>query len=116
MKARLAPLAPRRPGIYIVYPKERAMKVKVAKWGNGLGLRLPEDAVQAAGLEVGSEVDLTVEGKELRLRRAFEAFSSRELLDEMIAEARRLGPEKEPPTVDWGPDRGSEILNDDDPR
>ncbi|MGT2480996.1 hypothetical protein ACU4GR_24280 [Methylobacterium oryzae CBMB20] len=34
-------------------------------------------------------------------------------MEEMIAEARRLGPEAEPPTVDWGPDRGSEIVDDD---
>ncbi|MFD1301086.1 MazF family transcriptional regulator [Methylobacterium marchantiae] len=34
---------------------------------------------------------------------------------EMIAEAQRLGPDFEPATVDWGPDVGSEIINDDDP-
>jgi len=30
----------------------------------------------------------------------------------MVAEAKRLGPENEPPTLDWGPDRGSEIIDD----
>jgi antitoxin MazE len=92
------------------------MKVKVAKWGDGLGLKLPKDAAEAAGLKVGSDVDLTVEGYEVRVRPNSKPLSSRALLEEMIAEARRLGPDKEPPTVDWGPDRGSEILNDDDPR
>lgn len=92
------------------------MKVKVAKWGNSLGLRLPKGAVEAAGLEAGLEVDVTVEGRDLRVRRPSPVKTSRELLEEMIAEARRLGPENEPETLEWGPDRGSEILSDDDPR
>jgi antitoxin MazE len=33
----------------------------------------------------------------------------------MVAEAKRLGREMEPETVDWGPDRGSEIIVDDEP-
>ena len=43
-------------GIYIVYPEIGAglMKVKVAKWGNSLGLRLPKAAVEATGLKPGS--------------------------------------------------------------
>jgi antitoxin MazE len=92
------------------------MRVKIAKWGNSLGLRLPKSAVEAAGLEAGSEVDVTVEGQDLRVRRPVSVKTSRTLLEEMIAEARRLGPESEPATVEWGPDRGSEILSDDDPR
>jgi antitoxin MazE len=31
-----------------------------------------------------------------------------------VAEARRLGPENEPEMVDWGPDRGSEIIEEDE--
>jgi antitoxin MazE len=30
----------------------------------------------------------------------------------MLAEMDRLGPENEPETIDWGPDRGSEIIDD----
>jgi len=33
-------------------------------------------------------------------------------LEDLVAEAKRLGPENEPETVDWGPDRGSEIIDD----
>ena len=39
-------------------------------------------------------------------------ISTRQLLEQMIAEARRLGPENEPETIEWGPDRGSEIIDD----
>jgi len=87
------------------------MKVRIAKWGNSLGLRLPKAAVEAAGLIEGSEVDVIVEGRELRLR-APVPFR-RHLLADLVAEMKRLGPDNEPPTVEWGPDRGAEILEGD---
>jgi antitoxin MazE len=33
-------------------------------------------------------------------------------LEEMLAEIDRLGPACVPETVDWGPDRGAEIIDD----
>jgi antitoxin MazE len=38
--------------------------------------------------------------------------TSAQLLEEMVAEMKRLAPDHEPETVDWGPDRGSEIIDD----
>jgi antitoxin MazE len=90
------------------------MKVKVAKWGNSWGVRLPRAAFEAAGVTLGTELNVQVKDGGFQLSRP--GKSSRELLAEMVAEAKRLGPEFEPETVDWGPDRGSEIINDDDPR
>ena len=90
------------------------MKVQLAKWGNSTAVRLPKAVVQELGLKPGVQVDVVVEGREVRLRPLQK--SPRELLEEMIAEAKRLGPEYEPESVDWGPDRGSEIIDDDDPR
>jgi antitoxin MazE len=86
------------------------MKVKVAKWGNSLGVRLPKAAAAEAGVVPGMELDLVVGSGGFHLRTP--AKSSRELLEEMIAEMKRLGPENEPETVDWGPDRGAEIIDD----
>jgi antitoxin MazE len=86
------------------------MKVKVAQWGNSLGLRLPKAAVEAAGLKPGSEVDITVEGRELRVRQPLPYKHYR--LEDLLAEMDRLGPENEPETVDWGYARGSEIIDD----
>ena len=86
------------------------MKVKISKWGNSLGLRLPKAAVEAAGLTKGSEVDVTVEGRDLRVRQPVRRMRYR--LSDLVAEMDRLGPENEPETVNWGPDRGSEIIND----
>ena len=87
------------------------MRVKVAKWGNSLGVRLPKAAADAVGLAAGSDVDVVVKDGELRLVRR--ARTSAQLLDEMVAEMKRLGPEAAPEAVEWGPDVGSEILPDD---
>jgi antitoxin MazE len=86
------------------------MKVKVAKWGNSFGVRLPKAAVEAVGATLGSDLDLTFDNGELRLKRTRK--TSRQLLDEMVAEMKRLGPDHEPETVEWGPDRGVEIIDD----
>jgi len=86
------------------------MKVQLAKWGNSTAVRLPKAVAQELGLRPGTQLDLVVEGREVRLRPVEK--SPRELLDEIVAEMRRLGPEHEPEEVDWGPDRGSEVIDD----
>lgn len=86
------------------------MKVKISKWGNSLGLRLPRAAVEAIGLKPGAEVDVTIEGRDLRVRSLPPITHYR--LEDIIAEMDRLGPQNEPELVDWGPDRGAEIIDD----
>src|SRR3954447_14896010 len=86
------------------------MKVKIATRGNSLGARLPRAAVEATGLKPGAEVNLTVEGRNLRVSQPLRVARYR--LEDLLAEMDRLGPQNEPPTVDWGPDRGSEIIDD----
>lgn len=86
------------------------MKVTIAKWGNSKAVRLPKALTEAQGFEEGTQLELTVEKDGFRLRRP--AKTSKELLAEMLAEMDRLGSKNEPPTVDWGPDRGSEIIGD----
>ena len=87
------------------------MKVKVAKWGNSLGVRLPKAAAEAAGLKAGSELDVTVEGSDLRLKKPLQIPHYR--LEDLVAEMKRLGGrDAEPETVEWGPDRGEEIIDD----
>ena len=44
------------------------MQTKVQKWGNSLGLRIPKSFAEQAGVEAGSEVDLSVEDGELIIR------------------------------------------------
>ena len=86
------------------------MKVKLAKWGNSLGVRVPKAAAEAAGLKAGTEVDVMVEGRDLRIRPSIPFKYYR--LEDLIAEMDRLGPENRPEVVDWGPDVGAEIIDD----
>ncbi len=44
------------------------MQTKIQKWGNSLGLRIPKSFAEEAGVEAGSEVDLSVEDGELIVR------------------------------------------------
>ncbi len=44
------------------------MQTKIQKWGNSLGLRIPKLFAQQAGVEAGSDVDLSVEDGELIVR------------------------------------------------
>lgn len=86
------------------------MKVTIAKWGNSTAVRLPKSVSQDLGLVPGVQLDLVVQKDGILLRTP--AKSSKDLLAEMVAEMKRLGPENEPESVDWGPDRGSEIIDD----
>lgn len=79
------------------------MEAKVVRWGDDLAVKLSAEDVRALDLREGQIVEVT------RKRRRITA-------EEMFAKMRRLGPSYEPETIDWGPDRGSEIIDDDDPR
>ena len=83
------------------------MKVKVAAWGNCLGIRLPKHVSEELGLRAGAQLDLILADGGINLR-APKLPSSRSLLAEMVAEAKRLGPDLEPKTIEWRPDRGLE--------
>jgi hypothetical protein len=64
---------------------------------------------EAVGLRAGADVDILVENGDLLLRKP--ARTWRQLLEVMVAEMKRLGGrDAEPELVDWGPDRGEEIL------
>jgi antitoxin MazE len=86
------------------------MKTKIAKWGNSLGLRLPKVVAEAAGFSAGAEVDIQVEGKGLRLTRPVSSKHYR--LEDLIREMDRLGPANRPELIDWGPDVGAEVIDD----
>ena len=44
------------------------MRIRIRKWGDGLGLRIPDSLAKEIGVEVVSEVDLKVEGGDLIVR------------------------------------------------
>jgi antitoxin MazE len=88
------------------------MKIKLAKWGNSIGLRLPKAVADEVQLKEGDELDVRVEEGDLRLRRQVPArlYS----LEEMLAEMDRLGSGNRPGFIDFGPDVGAEIIDDDE--
>jgi antitoxin MazE len=44
------------------------MQTRIQKWGNSLGLRIPKSFAKQAGVEAGSDVDLSIEGSDLVVR------------------------------------------------
>ncbi|TDR89061.1 AbrB/MazE/SpoVT family DNA-binding domain-containing protein [Enterovirga rhinocerotis] len=93
------------------------MKAKVSRWGNSLAVRLPAEVVRDLGLREGQVLELSA--KDATIQMTSPSVRRRRVngipvysLDELVAEARRLGPGHEPEMVNWGPDRGSEIIDD----
>jgi antitoxin MazE len=91
------------------------MKAKISRWGNSLALRLPAEVVRDFGLKEGQVVELNpakpnIEIKTERPRTAqgIPIYT----LEELVAEMKRVGPENQSETIDWGPDVGSEIIDD----
>ncbi|RJF70270.1 AbrB/MazE/SpoVT family DNA-binding domain-containing protein [Rhodopseudomonas palustris] len=84
------------------------MKGLVSQWGNSAALRLPKPILEDLKIAPGSEVEMWVEAGELRVCAA--PRRARYRLEDLIAQ---MDPANEPPTVDWGPDRGAEIIDDD---
>lgn len=86
-------------------------EIPIAKWGNSSAIRLPKAVMDELGLKQGQKLQLTVkDGKGI-----IEPVPERPekiTLEWIISEMKRLGPENEPETVDWGPDRGEEIIDD----
>lgn len=63
------------------------MQTRIQKWGNCLGLRIPNSFAEQAGVRVGSEVDLSVEDGGLIIRpKPLPKYSLRELLQRITAE------------------------------
>jgi antitoxin MazE len=76
------------------------MRAKISKWGNSLAVRLPSAVVENAGLKEGQLVDLSAVPGAIRLRQI--ESTPHYSLDELLAEAAKLGPENRPPFVDLG--------------
>jgi antitoxin MazE len=95
------------------------MEAKVVRWGDDLVVRLDPVEAEELGIREGETVEIVskppAEPQQWAGRRYVDGLPVY-TLEEMVAEMRRLGPDFAPPTVDWGPDVGSEIINDDDPR
>jgi antitoxin MazE len=75
------------------------MKVKVAKWGNSVGVRIPKRLADELGLLPGTTVELDKRGKRLTVE-AVPAKIPAYRLEDLLAQIK---PGQEPPPFeDWG--------------
>ena len=77
------------------------MQVRVARWGNSLGVRLPKEVAARTGLHEGSRVEMTALGDRIVIGLCRPVFTLDELLVGMTPEALHEA-------FDWGPDLGRE--------
>ena len=62
------------------------MLTKIQRWGNSLGLRIPRSFAEEAGVEAGSQVDISVRDGDLVVRAARRrTYRLSELLDKVTA-------------------------------
>lgn len=77
------------------------MTIKIARWGNSLGIRIPKQIVDQAQLNEGDEIEISSEENKLILTPQKKKYTLEELLDGMSE--RHLHSE-----VDWGEPVGQE--------
>jgi antitoxin MazE len=78
-----------------------ATTTQVSRWGNSLGLRLPQSVAREARLGEGDTVDVSVENGTIVIRPSRPRYS----LDELV---RRITPKNRHQESDWGGPFGGE--------
>jgi antitoxin MazE len=71
------------------------MVTKIQRWGNSLGLRIPKSFAVDAGVEAGSEVDISIEGDRLVIQ---PVRAARYKLKELVSLIREDNIHEEIPT------------------
>jgi antitoxin MazE len=77
------------------------MRTSIAKWGNSLAVRLPRQVADAANLQEGSEVEISVDNGKLTIA----AKRPKYQLSELLAEYK---PKHRHSEQDWGKRKGKE--------
>jgi antitoxin MazE len=87
------------------------MKVtqQTQEWGNSTGIRIPKKVLQAAKWKPDQEVTIDVRGSSVILSPVKTPKEKLPTLEELL---EGVTPENVHGLVDWGPDRGKEIIND----
>jgi len=83
------------------------MKTQIAQWGNSAAIRLPKTVLEDLSLSPGSEVEMWIEGRELRMRPIPPVTSHR--LEDLLAQ---ITPHNVPEMEEWPP-VGAEVIKDD---
>ncbi|ASK62254.1 AbrB/MazE/SpoVT family DNA-binding domain-containing protein [Virgibacillus phasianinus] len=80
-----------------------SMTTKVQKWGNSLGVRIPQRVAERFDIENGSELELSVDEKGIILKPVVEDPTLEELLDQITEDNRHE-------EIDFGKSEGNELL------
>ncbi len=78
---------------------------RIQKWGNSQGVRLSKEVLEAAGMDVGDDVDVTVQDGVVLVtpaRRVRGRVTLEGLLGDLPADHKAT-------EVDWGPPVGGEV-------
>ncbi|WP_121640674.1 AbrB/MazE/SpoVT family DNA-binding domain-containing protein [Virgibacillus sp. Bac330] len=75
---------------------------KVQKWGNSLAVRIPSNMADEIKIVQGTEVELRVENRELKIVPAKKKQTLEELMAKITSENRH-------DEIDWGKAEGAEI-------
>jgi antitoxin MazE len=86
------------------------MRVKLAKWGNSVAVRLPREACERYGFLPGAEATIGFEATHMALVPAEPVIS----IDALVESAKQAGGLAKYPheAVNWGPDMGVERIDD----
>jgi antitoxin MazE len=76
--------------------------MRVARWGNSLAVRIPQALAEQAQLDEGTEVEVSLEGGSLSIRRRPPRYTLDELVDQITPENRHE-------EADWGEPQGKEV-------
>jgi len=74
------------------------MQVRLARWGNSLGFRIPKDIASRAGFYKGARVEVEAEGNRIIITPARRRYVLADLLKGMTPQAMREA-------FEWGPDK-----------
>ena len=77
------------------------MRVRITKWGNSLGVRIPKAVAMEVGLDEGTSVEVRVSGKNLVLVPANRQYDLKELVAGITSKNRHR-------ETDWGAPVGDE--------
>ena len=80
------------------------MQTKIQKWGNSQGLRISKDLLANASLEVGDEVDVSLQDGALVIK-PVKKVRGRYRLEDLVA---GIPGDYQPEEVDWGEPSGKE--------
>uniref|UniRef100_UPI00374CC898 AbrB/MazE/SpoVT family DNA-binding domain-containing protein n=1 Tax=Peribacillus frigoritolerans TaxID=450367 RepID=UPI00374CC898 len=76
--------------------------MKVQRWGNSLGLRIPSNLAQEINIEHGTEVEITLGNQALLVK----PVVKKPTLEELLAQ---ITPANRHNEVDWGDSEGNEM-------